>query len=154
MNAAPLALLAAVIVGCWGCGGAPDLTRSEYAREASRICRAVTTRTADLDVPSLEQAETAVRVIGTIVDAHRGALEELRELDGPKRDRPRLERWLVTLDQVLDEAGLAREKLQTGDVTAATDAATRATKLGTHSAELARAYDITSCRVPELVRDA
>ena len=153
MKAAPLAFLTAVAVGCWGCGGTSDLTRSEYARAASRICRAATTRTAALDVPGLERAMAAARAIGTIVHAHRRALEALSELDGPKRDRPRVGRWLATIDQVLDEADLAREELEKGDVYAAAAAATRAARLGSHSVELGRAYDIQSCRLPELVRD-
>ena len=153
MNAAPLALVTAVTVGCLGCGGDADLTRAGYAREASRICREATTRTADLDVPRLEQTKAATRVIGTIVDVHRGELAALTELDGPKRDRGQLERWLATIDQALDEAELAREKLRAGDLGAATAAATRATTLGSYSEELARAYDIASCRLPDLVPD-
>jgi hypothetical protein len=144
--------LAVVLAGVGGaCGGAPDLTADGYARAADDICAGAVRRAQRIDIPAFEEPRAAARSIDRVIEVYRGALEELLDLDAPKPDRTRVERWLAALDQAVDEAELARDALRAGDRAAATEAATRATTLGTHSEGLARGYGIAECLAPDLV---
>jgi len=149
---------AAVLLGAaavlTACGGGSRLTGAEFAHEASEVCRDTTRRIAELTVPALTSGRRATSALERVADEGRHAVDALRELDGPKRDLVRVERWIGILDQAVDELDFALEALRHGDESTAREASTRAEMLDQRGRELGRDHDIAPCRLTSALPDA
>ena len=146
-----VALLAlAVLAALPACGGGP-LTRHEFAREASEICRRGNARVARIAIPSFTEPRQAVAALTHLVKVERVTLSALRGLEPPKSETADIDAWLALLDQMLDEVTLTSNALRRGDAFSALDAAARAMTLDGHGRGLARALGVGPCRLGQLV---
>jgi len=146
-----LALLPLVVLAA--CGGGPRLTRREFARDASRICRQASERVTQVTVPPFADGRSAALALARVSRRGRDALRELRDLGAPKADATRIDTWLAVLDQALDEVDFAATALDHGDHGVAREAAARAGALDRRGRELGRAYDVAPCRLTGALPD-
>lgn len=147
----PVRLLACILVPvavvATGCGGGGRLTAQEFRHEASEICREGNSRVRRVHVPRLENVAGASRGIARVVEKQRESLSALRDLEGPKKDAMVIEKWLVVVDQLLDEADTVREALHANEALQARDIAARALVLDERARVLAEEYGVEPCRV-------
>ncbi len=90
--------------------------------------------------------------VDELVAIGRDALDELRSTEPPKNGEHKVDEWLATLEQVLNEGDYASSLLRKGDRAAAVEAARRAGVLAERAHTLARTFGVPdACRVPNLV---
>jgi hypothetical protein len=138
-------LLVAVLLAA--CGGGEQLTRREFAREASRICRDANARLARVDVPPFTDHRAAAHALERTSEHARDAIRELHDLRGHTAETTGVGAWLAILDQATDELDLTAAALHAGNERGAIEAAGRAEALDRRGRELGRAYDVSPCRL-------
>ncbi len=152
MNVRPVAALVlagALLVSACGGGGRPD--HAAYTQEVGHICRRANAALDEVELRRLNGPKAATAV-DELVAIGRDALGELRSEQPPKVDEPKVDEWLATLEQVLDEGDYASGLLRKGDRAAALGAAVRASELAQRAHALARTFGVPdACRVPSLV---
>jgi hypothetical protein len=152
VNARPVAALVvtgALLASACGGGGRPG--HAEYTRQVGHVCRRANAALDDVELRRLNGPKAA-QAVDELVAIGRDALDELRSKKPPKDDEPKVDEWLATLEQVLDEGDYASGLLRKGDRAAAIEAAGRASALAKRAHALARTFGVPdACRVPSLV---
>lgn len=138
----PAVLVAGLVL--WAGCGHPPVTRVEFGREASRVCRHSNARARQISASTSGHDASKRRV-----DVQRAALADLRDLEPPRADRGDVEKWLAVVDQMLDEAERAQSALASGDPVVAASASERAAALDGRARQLGQALGVREpCRMP------
>jgi hypothetical protein len=135
----------------WGCGGgAGRLSASEYAREASDLCRRNNRAITRIDVPPLTAPREGSRAMVSVVVVQRDTIDELRELRAPEAMGSTVQKWIALLDQGADELELMSVHLRAGRSREAVEYGAKATTLLERARELVAPLRMTSCHGPVL----
>lgn len=141
-----LVVAAVCALAASACGGGSDeLTKSEFRREANRICRASAARIRAVESPDPADPDDIARAGRRIVAIQRRALEELRDLKPPKDAQERVTKWLALVDQTLDQATASVRAQREGDTAAAVTANSHGATLDARADEIAAGYGLTAC---------
>jgi hypothetical protein len=133
-----------------GCGGGSDrLSAQGYARAAGAVCARVNRVVVRIELTSASDVD-AVRALRRVVDLHRRAIDDLRDLRPPERLAGTVQRWIALLDQGADELDLMRARLRAGEDAEAADYGAKATTLFDRARDLVAPLRVTSCNGPEL----
>ena len=102
-----VAVLAVTIVA--GCGGgAPRLSRTEYAAKADAICRKYSRLSQAVANPtSLAELAAAVKKLTPLLDQ---SLRELRKLNPPKDEQATADRWLGEVEAIKNDLAKVGDK--------------------------------------------
>jgi hypothetical protein len=140
-----------LVAGCAGCGGGARPNHGEYTSEVGRICRHANDDLGAVELRRLRGPEAA-EAVDELVVIGRAALDDLRAEKPPNADEAKVDEWLATLEQVLDEGAYASSLLRSGEGDAAFRAAARASVLAERAHALGRTFGVPdACRVPSLV---
>jgi hypothetical protein len=131
------------LVACGGGGG--GTTKAAYVRKANAVCRDAAKQVAGLTVPSRENVRDTAKAAAKVVEAQRAALERIRAIKPPKRDRTEIAKWIALVDQTIDQAELSARSQKYGDLTRAVTANVNGAALDRRADELARAYGLRTC---------
>ena len=142
------ALLTALSVSLTACGSdGGRLSAHEFARRATRSCGWADRHASVPLIPPIDDSRS-VRAITRLVHIERHALQELHDLQPPKRLTARVDEWLATIDQLVVEAEFLGESLRHGDARVAEAVAVRAARLALRAQVLAAALGVRGCAMP------
>lgn len=136
---------ATVLLILAACGGGGGPTRAEYVRQANAVCRDAAKQVAALKIPGSEDVNDVPKAAGEVVEVQRAALDRIRKLKAPKRDRPELAKWIALVDQTIDQAEVSAQSQKDGDITRAITANANGAALDRRADELARQYGVRTC---------
>lgn len=132
------------------CGGGGRLTHAAFVRDASRICRAATSKAPHVALPSLLASRDARRALQRVSRREQDVIAQLRDLEPPKADAAIVAEWIALLDQMVGEVDFARDSLHRRATSTAIEAVARADTLERRGRKLAHAQGISECRFTEL----
>lgn len=141
--------LGVVALVCISCGGGDRLSKAEFAKEATAVCRRVS-RHSHATIPPFSHHRDASHALERIVAADRDDLRDLRDLKPEKTLAGPITSWLAVIDQMLDEADLVVEGLRDGDGDSVRGAAARADLLAQRALVLAHKIGVEGCKLPAL----
>ena len=150
MNAIRTCVALVAVTALTACGGSGRLSHSEFVRDASRICRAASSKAGRVALPSLVASSDARGALERVAVRERKVIAVLRDLDSPKAEAAIVTEWLAVLDQMAGEVDFARDSVHRGATSTAIEAVARADTLERRGRKLAGEQGITACRFTQL----
>jgi hypothetical protein len=136
---------ATVVLLVAACGGSGGMTKADYVKRANAVCRDAAKRVAALEIPGDDNVTEMPKAAAAVVQVQRAALERIRDIKAPKRDRSEIARWIALVDQTIDQAEVSAQSQKDGDITRAVTANVNGAALDRRADELARTYGLRTC---------
>ncbi len=127
------------------CGGRGGMTRDEYVQRANAVCHDAAKQVAALEIPGAGDFADTPKAAAAVVAVQREALDRIRHIKVPKRDRSRIAKWIALVDQTIDQAEVSARSQKDGDITRALTANVNGAALDRRADELARSYGLQTC---------
>jgi hypothetical protein len=114
-------------------------------RKANAVCRDGAAKISLLRIPGRADVASMPETAADVVAVQRKALERLRALQPPKKDRSEIVKWIALVDQTIDQAEVSAKSQRHGDIPRALTANVNGAALDRRADDVARSYGLVTC---------